>query len=213
MPAAKAKSAETSAPDLLVLAFEIVAETGWRGFSFTELASRSNLSMMQIREAFRGQAGLLDALNQRLDQAMLSVEPDDLDGLPPRDRVFELIMSRIEAMAPLKQGLCRLIRDARFDPELVVMTACRLDRSLSWLQDAAGLDYGQGGSPIREIRCRFHRRVLGAVYLQILNVWSLDDSTDLAKTMASLDKQLRRVEKLAGLASSKKAKEPSVEAA
>lgn len=213
MPAAKTKSAETSAPDLLVLAFEIVAETGWRGFSFAELANRSTLSMMTIREAFSGRAGLLDALNQRLDQAMLAVEPDDLDELPPRDRVFELIMSRIEAMAPLKQGLGRLIRDARFDPELVVMTACRLDRSLSWLQDAAGLDCGQGGSLFREIRSRFHRRVLGAVYLQTLNVWSEDDSTDLAKTMASLDKQLRRVESLAGLASSKRAKEPSVGAA
>ena len=47
------------------------------------------------------------------------------------------------------------------------------------------------------------RRILGAVYLRTLNVWSSDETAELAKTMASLDKQLRRIEGLAGLAESK----------
>lgn len=200
MPAAKAKSGRASEPDLLVLAFEIVADTGWRSFSFTELADRSNLSMADLRKTFRGRSALLDALNQRLDQAMLAVGSDDLEELPPRDRVFEMMMSRLEAMAPLRAGVCRLIKDARFDPELIAMTACRLDRSLAWLQDAAGLSDGHRSSPLSHLRRRLQRRLLGAVYLQALNVWAEDESQDLAKTMASLDKQLRRIENFAGLA-------------
>ena len=205
MPAAKARSGQAKAPDLLVLAFEIIAATGWRGFTFTELAERSNLELTDIRKTFSGRTGLLDALNQRLDHAMLAVEGDDMEGLPPRDRVFELLMSRFEAMTPLRAGLCRLIKDARFDPGLIAMTACRLERSLAWLQDAAGLPLGQGSSPLAAVRRRLQRRLLGAVYLQTLNVWASDDSPDLAKTMASLDKQLRRIESLAGLASRGKA--------
>ena len=200
MPAAKAKSGQAKAPDLLVLAFEIIAATGWCGFTFTELAERSNLSMTDVRKSFSGRAALLDALNQRLDQAMLAVDSDDMEGLPPKDRVFELMMSRLEAMAPMRAGLCRLIEDVRFDPGLIAMTACRLDRSLAWLQDAAGLSHGHGPSPLKDFRRRLQRRLLGAVYLQALNVWSSDESPDLAKTMASLDKQLRRIESLAGLA-------------
>ena len=199
MPAAKAKSGTKSAPDLLTLAFEIVAETGWRGFSFTELADRSGLSLVDIRKAFRGRSAILEALSERLDQAMLAVEPEDMEGLPPRDRVFELMMSRFEAMAPFRAGLCRLMRDARFDPELIAMTACRLDRSLAWLQDAGDLAKGRGPLPLKGLNRRLQRRLLGAVYLQALRVWAADDGPDLAKTMASLDKQLRRIESLAGL--------------
>lgn len=212
MPAAKAKSGREAPPDLLALAFEIIAETGWRGFSFTQLAERANLSMSDVRKTFSGRAGLLDALNQRLDQAMLAVDADDLAGLPPKDRVFEMIMSRLEAMAPFRAGLCRLIKDARFDPELIAMTACRIDRSLAWLQDAS-TPGGNSGSFVQQIRRRIQRRILGAVYLQTLNVWSTDDSADLTKTMASLDKQLRRVEGFADLASDGKAKGTAADAA
>lgn len=204
MPAAKAKSGKASSPDLLILAFEIIAETGWRGFSFTELAERAGLAMPEIRETFSSRGAVLDTLNRRLDQAMLAIDPYEMEGLPPRDRVFELMMSRLEAMAPYRPGLCRLMTDARFDPELIAMTACRLDRSLAWLQDAARIDEGQQRSLVGAIRRRLQRRLLGAVYLQVLKVWSTDDSQDLAKTMASLDKQLRRIESFAGLAANGK---------
>ncbi len=199
MPAAKAKSPKADAPDLLTSALEVVGEAGWRGFTFAALADRTGLSLAEIRDRFKGRADLLDQLSRRLDRAMLAVEPDEMDGLPPRDRVFELIMRRLEAMAPLRAGLLRLMQDARFDPPLLAFTACRLDRSMTWLQDAAGLADVNRSSPIDRLRRRVQRRLLGAVYLQTLKVWASDDSVDLAKTMASLDKQLRRIEGLAGL--------------
>ncbi|MEM7044400.1 MAG: hypothetical protein AAF543_16445 [Pseudomonadota bacterium] len=199
MPAAKSRSKRDTDRDLLVLAFEIIADTGWQGFSFTELADRADISISDVRQAFASRPALLDALSRRLDQAMLSVDSEDLEELPPRDRVFEMVMNRLEAMAPFRAGLCRMMMDARTDPGLVIMTACRLDRSIGWLQDGAGLTHGHGGRPFGGLRRKIQRRLLGAVYLQTLNVWSTDESSDLAKTMASLDKQLRRIENLAGL--------------
>lgn len=213
MPAAKARSARAPAPDLLVLAFEIIAETGWRGFSFTELSDRSGLSLTEVRAVFSGRSAVLGQLSEQLDQAMLATEPDDLEGLPPRDRVFEMIMSRLEAMAPFRAGLCRLMMDARSDPGLIAMTACRLDRSLAWLQDGAGLAHAHHMSPLGNLRRKIQRRLLGAVYLQTLKVWSSDESLDLAKTMASLDKQLRRIENVAGLTPGEKAQGATADAA
>lgn len=193
MSAAKSKSGKASGPDLLILAFELIAEKGWRRFSFADLAASSGASLVDIRHAFSGRAAVLGRLNRTLDEAMLAVDRDELDELPPRDRVFELVMSRLEAMAPFRAGLVRLMKDAPKDPELMIMTACRLDRSIAWLQDAAGLR-SDG------FRARLQRRLLTAVYLRTLHVWSTDDSVDLAKTMASLDKQLRRIEGFTGLA-------------
>jgi AcrR family transcriptional regulator len=199
MSAAKAKSERDDKPDLLAMAFDIIAETGWIGFSFADLAEQAGLSMTDVRRQFRGRADLLDQLSSRLDQAMLAFDPKDMEGLPPKDRVFELIMSRLEAMAPYRAGLLRLMRDARTDPALLAMTACRLDRSIAWLQDAAGLADGRNTSLLKHIKLKVQRRVLGVIYVQALNSWASDDSTDLAKTMAALDKQLRRLEGLAGL--------------
>jgi ubiquinone biosynthesis protein COQ9 len=39
---------------------------------------------------------------------------------------------------------------------------------------------------------------LSAIYLSAIRVWLRDDSEDMAKTMAHLDKQLARVDNLVG---------------
>ena len=123
---------------------------------------------------------------------MLGVEEADLTGLPPRDRVFELLMRRLETLVPYRAGLKRLARDARADPCVVLLTACRLERSLVWLQDVAGLRR-------HGLRARLARRALGLAYARTLQVWFDDEGADLGKTMAELDKQLRRVHRIAGL--------------
>lgn len=192
MSAAKSKKSTLSPDDLLVMALEIVAETGWCGFSFHELAHRSEMTLAEMRQTFRGKAAILDALSRRLDDAMLAVDPEELAELPPRDRVFELIMSRLEAMATFRAGLVRLSKEARRDPELALTIGCRLDRSIAWLQDAAG--FRSGG-----LRSRLQRHLLLGVYLKTLNAWTGDESVDLAKTMAALDKDLRRIENIADL--------------
>ncbi|MGI9492158.1 MAG: TetR family transcriptional regulator [Geminicoccaceae bacterium] len=202
MSAAKPKKTTESSKDLLVIAFEVIAETGWSDFSFNDLADRAGLSFSEIRGFFKSKSAILDALNLRLDEAMLAVDRGELSDLPMRDRVFELMMSRLEAMAPLRAGVLRLSKDARQDSELVIMTACRLDRSMGWLQDAAGLRSGG-------VHSRLQQHILTALYLKTLNSWFADDGADLAKTMASLDKDLRRIESFAGLANRQSRKSQS----
>jgi AcrR family transcriptional regulator len=180
------------ADDLLTAAFALIGEEGWRGFSFAALARRTGVSRVEIYRQFRTRDALLQALNRRADEAMLAVDDAELAGLPPRDRVFELLMRRLEALVPYRAGLARLARDARADPCIVLATACRLERSLIWLQDVAGLR-------CRGLRARLARRSLGLAYLRAVGVWFEDSGADLGRTMAELDKQLRRIQSVAGL--------------
>jgi AcrR family transcriptional regulator len=177
--------------DLLAAAFALIGDDGWRGFSFAKLARRTGVSRVEVYRRFRSRAALLDELNRRADEAMLAVDEAELAGLPPRDRVFELLMRRLEALVPYRAGLARLARDAR-DPGILLLTACRLERSFVWLQDAAGLRH-------RGVRASLARRMLGLAYMRAVRVWFEDDGADLGKTMAELDKQLRRVQNVAGL--------------
>jgi AcrR family transcriptional regulator len=185
-------TAPDTPPDLLLVAFDLIAEDGWSRLSLVAAARRAGIEPVTAYRELRSKGALLAALSRRLDEAMLEIEAAELAGLPPRDRVFELMMRRLEAMVPFRPGLERLARDAGRDPCLVLATACRLDRSLAWLQDAAGLRNSG-------VRARVARRVLGAAYLQTLRVWRKDTAPDLGKTMVELDKQLRRVQIFAGL--------------
>jgi AcrR family transcriptional regulator len=182
----------TSAPDLLVTAFELIAEHGWSGLSLIAVARRAGMSPAAVYRELPGRAAVLRALSRRIDEAMLAFDELEIAGLPPRDRVFELLMRRLEALVPFRPGLQRLARGACCDPCLALATACRLDRSLGWLQDSADLRrFG--------LRARIARRAIGAAYLQTIRVWLRDETPDLAQTMAELDKQLRRVQSVAGL--------------
>jgi AcrR family transcriptional regulator len=179
-------------PDLLAAAFALIGDEGWRAFSFATLARRTGVSRVEIYRQLGSRGALLGALSRRIDEAMLEVDQAELAGLPPRDRVFELLMRRLEALVPYRAGLARLARDARADPCVVLLTACRLERSLIWLQDIAGLRH-------RGLRARLARRALSVAYLQTMRVWLTDQGADLGRTMAELDKQLRRVQNVAGL--------------
>jgi AcrR family transcriptional regulator len=178
--------------DLLAAAFALIGDEGWRAFSFAALARRTGASRVEIYRQFPSRGALLGALTRRLDEAMLAVDEAELAGLPPRDRVFELLMRRLEALVPYRAGLARLAREGRADPCIVLATACRLERSLIWLQDVAGL------RP-RGLRARLARRAVGFAYLCAIRVWLEDEGADLGRTMAELDKQLRRVQNVAGL--------------
>jgi AcrR family transcriptional regulator len=202
---AKADRNAAAAPDLLVAAFELIAEDGWDGLSFAVLARRTGAPVAEVYRQLPTRGAVLRLLNRRIDQAMLEVDEAELVGLPPRDRAFELLMRRLEALQPFRPGLERLARVARRDPCVVLLTLCRLDRSLAWLQDVAGL-------PRHGLRARIARRALGAAYLQTLRVWFEDDAADLGRTMAELDKQLRRVQAVAGLREARAGRAPAAEA-
>ncbi len=194
-----------SEPDLLTIAFALVAERGWSGLSLMALAERADMPLIEVYRQLPDRRAVLRALSERIDQAMLEVDQGELEGLPPRDKLFELIMRRLDALAPFRAGLARLQRDARRDPCVLLPITCRLERSLRLMQELAGLrSHG--------VRARLQRRALLAVYLRALRTWFVDDSGDLAKTMAELDSLLRRIERLAGLRAPRPQASPDDEA-
>lgn len=180
---------KTSKPDLLEDAFALIASDGWNGFSFIQLARRSGRTLAEVYAELPSRASLLCALGRRADEAMLAMPPADLADLGPRERLFELVMQRLDALAPFKEGLRVIGREARLDPLVLLAALGNVDRAASWLLDAS--ESGLTGP-----RASVARRVLMAVYARTFNVW-LDDATpDLATTLAELDKRLQQVEQL-----------------
>src|SRR5207253_942790 len=97
--------ADTTGSDLLKTVFALLAERGWRGFDGTGLARRAGVSLARVYEELPHRVSLVIAHGRHLDRAMLESDASELDGLTPRERVFELIMRRLDAMGPFKEGL------------------------------------------------------------------------------------------------------------
>ncbi|MBL6454076.1 TetR family transcriptional regulator [Belnapia sp. T6] len=171
--------------------WQVVAAHGWAGLSMRRVAAASGVAPAEIRRRCPTPHHLLLLHGRLVDQAVLEgVVPDAPDDNTPRDRVFDVMMRRIDALQPHRAGILRFMDDLRGDPLLALALLAALPGSMAWMLEAAGL--GAGG-----IAGLARAKGLTAVWLAVLRAWAGDESADLGPTMAALDRALDRAERLA----------------
>jgi AcrR family transcriptional regulator len=185
-------AAGASAEERMVdAALALAAGRPWREISLAEIAAEAGLPLDQAYAACPSRAAVLRALQRRIDRAALAQEGGGSDD-GQRDRLFDLLMRRFDALHPHQAALRSILRDSRGDPQLLCAAPALL-RSMAWMLEAAGVSaFGWRGA--------FRTRLLAALYLSVFRIFIDDDSTDLAKTMAALDRRLRRGESWLGMA-------------
>ncbi len=173
-------------------ALELAAIEGWSGLTLARIAEAAGLSLAELHAAFPSKGCLLDAFIRRIDDQVLAAGPADADDAA-RDRLFEVLMRRFDALAPRKAAVAAILRDI-VDPTVGLIGLPAVARSMAWTLEAAGLSSAGLGGLIRV-------QGLMLIYADAVRVWLRDDTPDMAKTMAALDKGLRRAESLVHLAS------------
>ena len=177
-------------PDHVIdTAMALAAEGRWRDLSLAEIAEAAKLPMAKVYPVFGSRQAILDAFVRRIDAAVLAEsDSDDLEG-SARDRLFDVVMRRFDALDPYKDAVATVALDQARDPLAALASACQLRRSMALMLEAAGLS-SEGARGVLRVKG------LAAIYLMALRVWLRDESADKARTMAALDKQLRRAEAL-----------------
>jgi AcrR family transcriptional regulator len=185
------KGAAKAPADPIDTMLELVATTGWLSLSLGAVAQAATLPLAELYRQFPSKLALLRGFAARIDAAMLAaLGPEPAADTPVKDRLFEALMARFDALAPHKDAMRVLARELPRDPLAALCFAeTGLSRSLDWALASAQLDAAS-------LRGALRRKVLGAVYLDSLRVWLADDSADLSRTMAHLDKRLGQVEGL-----------------
>lgn len=177
----------TESADPIDAMMTLVAAEGWRAVTFARIATASGMSLGDLYAKYKSKSDLLVAYSSRVDAVMLSAvgsTPIAVEGSVAKDRIFEALMARFDAMAPHKDAIRALMRELPADPAaLACFLYGGLRRGLDWVLASADLDGGgiAGG---------FRRNVLGAIYLETLRVWLRDDTADLSATMSHLDRRL-----------------------
>ncbi len=172
-------------------ALTLAALQGWRHTTLRDIADTANLPLSELYQHYPSKGAILAAIMGRTDQTLLRAA-DLGEGELVRDRLFDVIMRRFDAMAGQRDAIRAIVKDVGRDPLAI---ACQLGqpfrRSMVWMLEAAALDSAGWRGAVRV-------RGLGLLYISVLRVWLDDDSEDLSRTMAALVKRLKRIDRLLG---------------
>src|SRR6266404_1251931 len=189
-------AAQPSERDRIIdAALSLIAQQGWRRLSLAAIAAEADLPILTLYRTFPSEPAILRGFSRRIDEAVLAA-PGDSDAAAdaderPRDRVFDLLMRRFDALKPYRDALEALGRELPTDPLAALAAGAGLLRSMRWMLEAAGIS-GEGLGGIVAVK------LTAAAYLATLRVWRRADSPDLAPTMAALDRRLRGIERWYG---------------
>ncbi|MCP5364585.1 MAG: TetR/AcrR family transcriptional regulator [Hyphomicrobiales bacterium] len=171
---------------LLEAALGVAAEGGWLFISMSDVARRASVDITTCYRIFPDKASLLAGLLMRNDCSILADGPADTEQ-SARDRMFEILMRRFDALQADRDGNKAIIRHLPADPISLVCLAPQFRRSMAWMLETAGL-------PAHGIAGELQIQGLALIFLTTLRVWMTDDSTDLSRTMTALDRALKEAE-------------------
>jgi hypothetical protein len=137
-----------------------------------------------MRRDFGTKGEILAAFVRAVDDEVLAGAPARTADQPARDALFEVVMRRFDVLAPYKPALQSITEAWPADPSLL----CALAASQAWMLRAAGI--GPEG-----VEGQLRSAGLGAIYASVFRTWLDDDDPGLARTMAALDRRLRRGER------------------
>jgi AcrR family transcriptional regulator len=180
-------------------ALALIAQQGWRRLSLAAVAAEAGLPILNLYRVFPSKPAILCGFSRRIDEAVLAPPLDSEAAVDaageaderPRDRVFDLLMRRFDALQPYRAALEVLGRELPTDPLAALGAGVGLLRSIGWMLEAAGISTAGLGGIVAV-------KLTAAAYLATLRVWLRDDSPDLAPTMAALDRRLRAIERWYG---------------
>lgn len=166
---------------VIAAVFDQAALRGWKDVSLVEAGQDAGLDLVRLRRRFPSRGAVLMRFGAEADGRALSGVPSGT----PRERLFDIVMNRFEALQAHREGVRALLSALPTDPAASMLLYAGTLRSMTWLLEGAGV-------PATGIAGAVRAHGLLAVWLYALRVWEQDHSPDLSSTMAAVDRGLDR---------------------
>jgi len=168
---------------VIAAAMRLAALRPWDNVTLRDIADAAGIGLVEMRREFGSKGAILAAITRAADVAVLARAPKPSPEQSARDRIFDVVMTRFDVLAPYKAAL-KSIADSRPMDSAMLKKAWA---SQAWMLHAAGIPTD---GPLGSIRVAG----LGSVYASVFATWLDDTDTGLARTMAALDRRLKRGE-------------------
>ncbi|MGX7708797.1 TetR/AcrR family transcriptional regulator [Methylobacterium sp. Gmos1] len=166
----------------------LAAEQPWNDIEVGDIAREAGVSLAEFRDAYPSKGAVLGGFSRMIDKQVLEGASDDLDEEPTRERLFDVLMRRLDAMDPYKPALRRISFALRGDPlSLAALNQVALNSQRFMLASAGISTEGPLG------RVKLQGVVIA--FARVMEVWLEDEDPALARTMAALDREIRNGER------------------
>lgn len=167
----------------------LAAEQPWNDIEVSDIAREAGLTLAELRDLFPSKGAVLGGLTRIIDRKVLDGDLTGLEEEPSRERLFDVLMRRLDAMEPYKPALRRIAYALRGEPLSMLALNGVMLNSHRYMLAAAGIDTegSLGQLKLQGVVIAFAR---------VTQVWLDDDDPALARTMARLDKEIRNGERI-----------------
>jgi ubiquinone biosynthesis protein COQ9 len=168
---------------ILAAALACAAAKDWAQVSLLDIAHEAKVPLGQMRDLFTSKSAIIAELMRAVDREVLN-RTERVADQEKRDLLFDVLMTRFDVLAPHKAALKSMAKTGSADLAL----ARPLMASQHWMLQAAGIDTSGPGGAVRVAG-------LAGLYASVFRTWLEDEDPGHARTMAALDRRLRRGER------------------
>ena len=167
----------------------LIAEKGFADVALRDVAEAAGLGLAELYRVYPDKVALVAAFLAKIDAEVLAGTPSRSDPEETaRDRLFDAMMRRYDALRPYREALGAIRRAGARDPMLALAMGPALRRSMAAMLEAASVPSDGLGGALRQ-------NGLLAIHYAVSRVYDKDETTDLSKTMAALDSRLKTAER------------------
>ncbi len=197
--ASAASSAPAGRAAILDAFLALLAERPFEAIGLSDVAERAGVSLSDLRGSFGSTFDMLSGFVKDVDRRVLDATAADAAeegelalAASSRDRLFEVLMRRLDVLAPHRAAIRSLARSAARNPMFALALNRLSVRSQQWMLAAAGI--GTSG-----LRGGVRAQGLAVAFARVLRTFLDDTDPSLARTMAALDRELASGERMLGL--------------
>ncbi len=186
--AAPKRPAAANTREAIIGAFmDLLSEKPFEQIGLADVATQADISLADLRQEFNSTLAILAGHVKMIDRAVLSGGDGDMADETARDRLFDVLMRRLEAMAPDRNALRSLLKSASRNPGLALALNAMAVRSQQWMLTTAGIPCAGPKGMIRA-------QGLAILFARVVMTFA-DDDDDNTRTMAALDRALANGER------------------
>ena len=168
---------------------DLARDRRFEDISIRDICKAAGVSLADFRDLFPSKGAVLAGFSRRIDRFVLSQDSEQLGDESPRERLFDILMRRLEAMAPYREGLREATAWLRREPAAALAMNQVVVASMRFMLEAAGIEVEDGAASMIKLQG------LSFAWARIVGVWLDDDDPGLSKTMAEVDRELTRGER------------------
>ena len=168
--------------------FNLINDIGWEQFSIENLSTKEKIPLNKLKVYFKCKYSIVEKFSRMIDKNIESkLRVNDFKDSSKKDILFELIMMRFDEMEEFKSSLARVLDASKKNPILISIITQNVMNTMDFFLELSNSYNNYAFDALKKY-------FLFLIYSITFKTWLTDNTEDLSKTMAELDRLLSTAE-------------------